>query len=407
MSQKTIDYILYNADIPIARLTYQPSAQAFIDIPEFYQTKAGPVGLFRSKPTVGRSLRKLNIWMRERSIPVHRDGGDEYKLKMGKEDSLELLMQSYALSLSDCYWLKPVDVPLTWDTVNFFQNDFDYLYFADSAFDIPTEKGIIEMKSPDFATGGNIRKSWVIDSSGRRVLLKGSIRGWEQIPFNERLATLVGQALHMDVLPYSIRSYKERIVSACPCFITPRTELVSARDFLHSKDPLRKFDEGERFVYYAQQEGIQDIQKKLNDLCLLDALLMNEDRHMLNFGLIRDVHTLRYIGMAPIYDTGNSMCFDQGIIQPHSFSLSNTSRLAKYFDSQISFYSLLKKCTDLSQYDLSCLYDVADQWAKELDSWKSLSQMTDSHIQMLVNSWKNRVKEIEQFISTRKIGHLK
>ena len=205
MTQKTVDYILFNADIPIARVTYQPTAQAFIDIPAFYQTKSGPVGMFKSKPKVGQSLLKLNTWIKERNIPVHREGQEEYKSKLKKGNTFDLLIQSYALSLSDCYWLNPAQAPLRWEDINFYQNDFEYLYFADSAFDIPTQNGDIIMKSPDFATGGNIRKSWIIDSSGNRILLKGSLRGYHQIPFNERLATLVGQALHMDVLPYTIQ----------------------------------------------------------------------------------------------------------------------------------------------------------------------------------------------------------
>ena len=40
---------------------------------------------------------------------------------------------------------------------------------------------------------------------------------------------------------------------------------------------------------------------------LSDFVLTNTDRHFYNFGVLRDSHTLEFIGMAPIFDSGNSM----------------------------------------------------------------------------------------------------
>lgn len=34
---------------------------------------------------------------------------------------------------------------------------------------------------------------------------------------------------------------------------------------------------------------------------------MNEDRHLNNFGIIRDVNSLEWISVAPIYDNGESL----------------------------------------------------------------------------------------------------
>lgn len=38
--------------------------------------------------------------------------------------------------------------------------------------------------------------------------------------------------------------------------------------------------------------------------------MTNKDRHLANFGLLRDSNTLECIGPAPIFDTGNSMFYD-------------------------------------------------------------------------------------------------
>ena len=42
----------------------------------------------------------------------------------------------------------------------------------------------------------------------------------------------------------------------------------------------------------------------------LDYLVVNEDRHLNNFGLIRNAETLEYLCAAPVYDSGTSMWFN-------------------------------------------------------------------------------------------------
>ena len=39
-------------------------------------------------------------------------------------------------------------------------------------------------------------------------------------------------------------------------------------------------------------------------------IMMNGDRHMNNFGLVRDADTLEHICLAPVYDTGTSLGCD-------------------------------------------------------------------------------------------------
>lgn len=43
---------------------------------------------------------------------------------------------------------------------------------------------------------------------------------------------------------------------------------------------------------------------------MTDFLMTNKDRHLANFGLLREPNTLECIGPAPIFDTGNSMFYD-------------------------------------------------------------------------------------------------
>ena len=42
----------------------------------------------------------------------------------------------------------------------------------------------------------------------------------------------------------------------------------------------------------------------------VDYLMVNVDRHYNNFGAIREAGSLKYLGMAPIYDNGTSLWYD-------------------------------------------------------------------------------------------------
>ena len=43
----------------------------------------------------------------------------------------------------------------------------------------------------------------------------------------------------------------------------------------------------------------------------IDYLIANTDRHLNNFGAIRNADTLEWIGMAPIFDSGTSLWCEQ------------------------------------------------------------------------------------------------
>ena len=46
-------------------------------------------------------------------------------------------------------------------------------------------------------------------------------------------------------------------------------------------------------------------------MIVLDYLIANEDRHLNDFGVVRNANTLDYIGQAPIFDSGTAMWFDK------------------------------------------------------------------------------------------------
>jgi hypothetical protein len=45
----------------------------------------------------------------------------------------------------------------------------------------------------------------------------------------------------------------------------------------------------------------------------IDYLIGNRDRHLNNFGIIRNTESLQWVGIAPIYDSGSSLWNESGI----------------------------------------------------------------------------------------------
>lgn len=67
--------------------------------------------------------------------------------------------------------------------------------------------------------------------------------------------------------------------------------------------------------------GRSYIERCLSKLFSCDYLMANFDRHLGNFGLIRDCVTLRYKGFAPFYDCGNALwCDRRRLSEPSSYS---------------------------------------------------------------------------------------
>ena len=65
----------------------------------------------------------------------------------------------------------------------------------------------------------------------------------------------------------------------------------------------------EHFIAVCLAHGLEEakVRSFLEYQILTDFILTNTDRHMNNFGVLRDTKTLKFIGMAPIFDSGNSM----------------------------------------------------------------------------------------------------
>lgn len=104
------------------------------------------------------------------------------------------------------------------------------------------------------------------------------------------------------------------ILKLHPCgvyFVSPDTELVSAWRVMRTMKKDNSTSVYQHFVKCCQALGVENIVPALDQMIVLDYLIANEDRHLNNFGLLRNPETLEWIGMAPIFDSGSSLGYDR------------------------------------------------------------------------------------------------
>lgn len=352
-----------------------------------------PVGVRIDKDGIDRS--SLNSWLKNRKIPSSRQNIDQILNNLNIQSTEELILENYGLSLSDQYWLKPVDEKVEWKDINNFENDFS----DDIGKGITGINDLLEpisLKTPDNTSDGWLKKSWKI-INGERYLLKAGSQPFKQEPFNEVLGFELADCLGLDCVKYVIFNVKGEEVSACKNFITPNTELVPAWQLIKNTNKPNHISSYDWYLGICKNLGIKDIEEKTNDMLVLDYLLGNTDRHYNNFGLIRDVETLEFIGVAPIFDSGTSMYYNKlesqidirgnVLSKPFRNTHPEQIKLVKHFD----------------KYDFSVLKNI-DKFITSLykrsETLKNYANR-DKRINLLEKSVKERVKELEQLKERR------
>ena len=266
-----------------------------------------PVGVPVRRGVADRAA--LNEWWTDRSIPAGRSGVREALEALEISSTKMLLVRCWGLSLSDQYWIRPEESDLTWDSINFFENDFSE-DIGDILFGEKKKKDALDFSSPDNTSDGNLKKRWnIID--GKRCRIKGGSNPFRQQPFNEVIAAGIMERLDIPHVPYSVVWNKGAPYSVCEDFITENTELVPAWRILKTRKKDNNTSVYQHFTACCEALGIRGAVPFLDRMIVLDYIIVNEDRHFNNFGVLRNAETLEWLGFAPIYDSGSSLGYDK------------------------------------------------------------------------------------------------
>ena len=253
--------------------------------------------------------------------------------------------------MSDQYWVKPADSNIEYKDINFFEHDFKDSEFTNATFSSGVDSSTkISLISPNNTTDGRLKKTWIIENN-KRYLLKGGYKNEVMQPFNEVLASMICERLGFNHIKYTIEVINEKVVSKCECFINTDTELIPAHQILY--EIQKKENVYEEYIKILENKGINNVREKLENMFILDYLILNEDRHLNNFGIIRNVNNLNWIDIK-----------------------------------------------DIKRIDLSKLDGVVDEFDELLHKYQSTTIMTDRRINKICTLLISRINKLENIINT-------
>lgn len=293
--------------MPVVEVELDDDTATILKVKKTFELEFLPVGI--DAKTGIPNKKELNEWWFGRSIPASRSGIRNALEKLNIRHSEQLLLKCYGLSLSDQYWMKPADSDLQWKTINFFENDFSD-DVGNILFGQPASQDI-DLMSPCNTSDGWLKKKWkIIDT--KRCLIKAGSNPFMQEPINEVFGTRLHQRLGCkNYVPYYVLWEEGIPYSVCEDFIDTDTELVNAVSINRSMKKRSQNSSYKHFLNACDELGIPEMKEFVDYMLVFDYLIANTDRHFGNFGAIRNVETLEWIGPAPIFDSGTSLWHDK------------------------------------------------------------------------------------------------
>ena len=382
---------LMNKNEEVLVAEYNEALKVFTEIYEIKNIDYAPLILFNNYSKDKNITPILTDWFKGRGIPSWRDDLDLLLAKLNITSSFELLDKAFGLSLSDQYWVKPTDSNIQYKDINFFEHDFEDSEFTNATFGNELDSSTkISLISPNNTTDGRLKKTWVIEN-GKRYLLKGGFKNEVMQPFNEVLASMICERLGFDHVCYTLDVVNDKVVSKCECFINTDTELIPAHQILQGL--IEKENAYEEYIKILEDKGINNVREKLENMFILDYLILNEDRHLNNFGIIRDVNTLKWIDIAPIFDNGQSL----NILDYNDCELVINGQ-GRFFHSVLDFDLIISKIKDIKRIDLSKLDDVVLKFEEVLHKYQETTKMTDRRINNICTLLMSRINKLRRII---------
>lgn len=390
-------YLMHRNDI-VASMTFDEETGKIQKVKEIVNPELLP-------PGTSQSVKELVRWWERRAVPLAQGNIKQFLRENQIPTTQNYLLRNLGLSLSDHYWINPADACCLWEEVNLFTNDFSdeigEFRFQDSISD---EKKIIDLKKrtvfyPSASLQGELQKKWIVQN-GRRFLIKGNYGNSCQQSINEVIATLLHQK--QGRMPYTVYKLCDIQIAGdygigCVCedFCTADIEFIPAYDIVNSEKKRNDISEYEHFISICSKNGLpeQEVRKFLEYQILSDFVITNTDRHFYNFGVLRDTHSLKYIGMAPIFDSENSLFWDKNKI-PEGDKLLN-----------VPVNSFKGKETELLRYVTdSSLVHIEDLPAEEeIAALLKLNISDESRIEAIIKGYVGKIGCLERLQNGEKI----
>ena len=242
-------------------------------------------------------------WLQRRVIPKNRAYVAEILKTYGLSvnDTKGIIDVCKGLSLNDSYWVVPQGFTGTFAQYNLYENRFSEILSLVAYTGIGQSDAAFTT-SPELTTNGMLPKAWRFIEGEGIYLYKGGTFGAANTgnePYSEFYASQVAQAMGLDAVAYELENWKGILASRCKLFTDIDTSYIPIGRIVR-KGGLKACLE------YYRQLG-PEAYEQVRSMLVFDAVIYNEDRHFGNFGVLRDNHTGKVTGAAPVFDNGMSL----------------------------------------------------------------------------------------------------
>lgn len=380
----TKKFILKSKDIPLIKFQYKK--QTIEDLGATYTFFLESVNeeyrnlLPYSLEETGLGLEK---WISARKVPKNRQFVDEILSTLVEKNSLKHPMDyielSFGLSLNDSYWIVPDDgKKYLWKDFNLYNNKFSEILSL-VAF-TGYEKEVTGIRtSPEYTTNGMLKKCWHKKNDGI-YLMKGSgfeVANGGKEAYSEFYMSQVAKEFGIEHIEYDLEQFHGQLVSSCL--------LATSEDFGYETigNILRKnkidFVSLDAKVILEIKNIYKENYEKFEDMMLFDAIIGNTDRHLGNFGMIKDNNTGELLKPFPVFDNGLSMLNHMtkeeitDINYIEKYNQERTNSFNQNFNEAIKLYSKTRHITNLTKLkDFKIKkhpkYNLDNEWLKGLEN---------------------------------------
>lgn len=244
----------------------------------------------------------INSFIHSRQPVKHRTHIKDVLKSCSIFNMIGLIEYTHLTSLNDTYWVKSVNSALRWRDVSLYTNSFDEV-IAKTAFEGGVYGRQFSTTTPELSTEGQFAKCWVRhdDKIFLRKLGSSGFYNSGLEPFSEYYAQQLLEALGINHTQYNLYRHKSRnniqseYYTECKLFTTEDVGFRPAYKYVNSLEDL--------YTLYKKYDCLEE----LYSMFISDALILNEDRHLGNFGFLVDNNTEEIISPAPCFDHNISL----------------------------------------------------------------------------------------------------
>lgn len=249
----------------------------------------------------------LKSWLRQRSLDTSRTNSRFVlrELDSDKADITQIVLSVNAATITDNFWIRENGSEKTYEQTRFHQDHLAKVALLGSSAGIVVPP---DHRSPELTNIGTFEKCWHLEND-QWWLYK---RGDPENTFSELAVQSIGRYLNLNMAVYEYVS-REEIGNIFDCRAPASISTVKTFDFTggilnfepaadlgcKKNDAVKNYQILKKLSPTAAQE--------YEKMVLLDALTYNIDRHLYNFGVLRDQATGQVISLAPAYDHNLSL----------------------------------------------------------------------------------------------------